>query len=857
MAGRYKRIMTTDRLLGSVIPLCILLLARPAPVGADRPATPLAGESPTAGVHLSAPSLVGGSDPSGLEVNPATTAFLEAWSLMVHHAGLKDDGRVGGAGDAVFLAFPAPLVRRIVLGVGLQWLRPAAALGYTDSAKLDLGIAWRVSPLLTVGLGYHAFFSDRDPALDHLQTVDLGLAVRPFEWLSAGLVVRDLFSPSYGGLPVQRVYDLELVARPLSSRRVELGLGVAMGERRQDFDPHVRLEVLPVSGLHLFAHLQLLTRDFYRTGSSQTDVRASVGFGFELERVGLALGTVAGRQMDRGPGPLLAEPARSAFQGLEATLRLNGQRQPPMVDVETMVVHLELEGTLSQREMVDLVGQVRLLEQRPDVRAVLVELDGLEGGWAEMQELRGLIQRLRRTGKKVYAFLREASQKEYYVAAAADLVLLDPAGAVRVQGMAMRSLYFRGTFDLLGVSPQFVRIAEFKSAPESFTEREASAPARAMMRSLFDDVLTQVLEDLARDRKKTPAAVRTLMDQGPYVPSRALRAGLVDELVEAGELKSMIEKRTASRLARPERLRRAPERWPVGPAVAVVLVEGDIVKGKSITVPLLDRRLVGDETVNEALRWARTSSTVKAVVLRVNSPGGSAWASDKMWREVARTREVKPVVVSMGDMAASGGYYVACAGDRVFAEPGTLTGSIGIFSGKFDVSGLMKKLGITEEIFAQEGKHASMESFARPYTAEERSFILDQIQYHYRRFLGAVSQGRRMTQDQVHAVARGRVWSGQQARAKGLVDATGGLAEAIEEARRRAGLGTERPVRIFVLPEEKQGLLSRALGLLSHDRAAAPSLPPSVREALRGVLPVLLRARSGEPLARVPYHLEF
>jgi protease-4 len=225
-----------------------------------------------------------------------------------------------------------------------------------------------------------------------------------------------------------------------------------------------------------------------------------------------------------------------------------------------------------------------------------------------------------------------------------------------------------------------------------------------------------------------------------------------------------------------------------------------------------------------------------------------------MWREVRRTRKVKPVIVSLGNIAGSGGYYVACAGDEILAQPMTLTGSIGIYTGKFDLSGLMEKAGLGMTSFAK-GRRVLMQSFDRPYTPEERTFILSRLQYFYRRFLRAVSEGRKMTQDEVHEVAKGRVWTGHQAIKRRLVDARGGLIEALALAKRRAGISPAREVRYVVLPKPEAGLLRRAAELL---RGAAPplELPRPIRRLLRGVPPVLFRVEAGEPLARIPYHIE-
>jgi len=843
------------------LPLVTLILLLAPSAVADRPVRPLGGEPPTAGIRLDAPSLVGDRDPAGVEVNPASIGLLPSWALMVRHTELSKKGRFGGGGDALLFGTPLPYVSALALGAGFQWLRPTDAIGYADSVKLSLALAMRLTGVLSIGLGYHGFISDDDSALNGLQTLDVGLTLRPFEWLGAGLVVRDLTTPVYDGLPLQRVYDLEIVGRPLASDRLELGAGLRIGERRGDFDPYFRIEVEPRTGLRLTAGVEVVPRDFYRTGETTHDVRAVVGFGINLEQVGLAFSTFLGRQMDLASGsfatdePLATDEARGVFQGAGVTLRLQGARQTPLFNMRKKILHLELGQDLSQQRWIEIVQQLREVERRADLHGVLLEIDGLQCGWAQAQELRQWIHRLRKAGKQSYAYVRAPSDREYYVAAAADSVMLDPGGGVRLDGMAFRSLFFRGLLDLVGVNPQFVRVAEFKSAPETFTRRAASGPAREVRRSLLDDLFQQVLHDLAHDRQLTAVQMRKIIDEGPFTPPLALKARLVDRLVEPEGVKARVAKlsgggqvithRTLSRLRR---------RWPVGPAIAVVLVEGDIVRGKSIQIPLLGRRMAGDETIVETLSWARSHDDVKAVVLRVNSPGGSAMASDTIWRAVERTRKAKPVIVTMGDMAASGGYYVSAGADRIFAQPATITGSIGIFSGKFDLSGLMKRLGIGIDVESR-GKRATMEDFERPYTEEERGFILSRLQYFYRAFLKAVGQGRKMTMDQVHKVARGRVWTGRQALGRGLVDAHGGLIDAIEEAQKRAGLALDRPVRIYSLPTVKKGLLARLLSLVARPPGDL-GLPDAALRALRALPSVLLRARSGEPLARIPYSVD-
>ncbi|MCC6746218.1 MAG: signal peptide peptidase SppA [Deltaproteobacteria bacterium] len=836
-----------------------ILLAAALPAGAQRrPLTPLAGESPTTGIRLDAPSLVSSVDASALEASPGALGLLRGWSLFLRHAELRSGGRLGGTGDALLAAGSLPFLPSVVLGAGLQWLRPADAVGYDDSVKLSFGFGWSAVPHLSLGMTLHTFIADRDGALDGLTTLDLGLVLRPFEWAAVGFAVRDLTTPRYDSLPLQRLYDVELALRPLATRRLELGLGVKIGERRGDADPHLRVWAEPLRGLALFSHLELLRRDFYRTGEPQLDLRATVGLSFQFERMAFAVSTVLGRQMPLGPGVLAGEDARGTFQGAGISLQLNSARQPPLLQLTRHLVRIPLKGRLDERKWVELVELLHAIERRPDVVAVSLEPDGFQAGWAQTQELRAWVSRLRQRGKRSFAVLRAPSAKEYYLAAATDRILLDPAGGVQLQGLAMQGLFLRGLLDWLGVSPQYVKIAEYKSAPEQFTHRASTPPARAMREAFLSDLWHQLIQDLARDRRTTPAKLTRLIDQGPFIPPHALSSGLVDEVLDPTEVKLRLRRLTGALPVEGGALRRAPDRWPVGPAIAIVALEGDIVRGKSAHIPFIDRDLVGDETIVEALSWARGAPSIKAVVLRINSPGGSAMASDRIWREVRLTRKVKPVIVSLGDIAASGGYYAACAGDRIFAQPATTTGSIGIFTGKFDLSGLLRKLGVSTETLSR-GLHARMDALDRPYTEEERRFILDRLQYYYRAFLSAVAQGRRVTAARVHAVGKGRVWTGSQAQREGLVDARGGLIDAIEEARRRVGLGTERPVRLVVLPRVKEGLLGKALRLLSRSesREAAFPLPSVAAQLLRGLPAVLLRVEANEPLTRLPFDLSY
>ena len=837
-----------------------LLLLFPTTVHGQRPPTPLSGEAPTQGVRLSAPSLTAVDDASAVQVNPAGLALLPSWSALLHHAEISREGRLTGGGDTVMAGTPLPLVSFLSVGGGLSWLRPAEATGYGDSVKLSLALAARYKQLLGIGLSYSHLFSNDDPLVDGIDTLDLGLWLHPLPWIGGALVVRDLNTPTYDGMPLQRRWEMELSGRPLGNNRLEISAGVSLGERRLELDPRLVLAGEPLAGLRLFGAVEGLRRDFNRDGQSSWDWRATVGVGVHWERLGFALSTTLAAPMDsEASGPLEHNAARSVYQGVGATVTVNGRRSEPLFNLRQRLLLVDLSQVKGDQALLKLVQLLEQVERRDDLAGVLFKVDDLKMGWSGVQELRSWLKRLRRAGKKTMAFLIAAGTKEVYLASAAARVLLDPAGGLRLQGLALRSLYFRGLLDRVGASAQFVRIAEFKSAPEQYTRTGPSPSARKVRRSLADDLYGQLCADLAADRGKTQQDVKTLMDQGPFTPPQALTAGLVDELVDPQKLDEVLKRTCGCTLVRASSLKRRTGRWKVDDGIAVLFVEGDIVSGESMRVPLLDMKLVGDRTIIQALEWARSERRVRAVVVRVNSPGGSALASHQMWREVRRLAEAKPVVVSMGDTAASGGYYIAAGGAYILAQPATITGSIGIFTGKFDLSGLMKMLGVTTDGEVR-GKRALMEAFDRPYSTEERRILLDRLQYYYRQFLGAVAQGRGWTQDKVHELARGRVWTGRQAAANGLADAEGGLTQALDEARRRAGISSGSPMATFVLPPKKTGILNQALDAIGLHAAVEASagqalIPAQVRRLLSRLPGVFLRARSGEPLARMPHEV--
>jgi len=510
-------------------------------------------------------------------------------------------------------------------------------------------------------------------------------------------------------------------------------------------------------------------------------------------------------------------------------------------------------GRRSRLTTYDVLRGLRAAAADDHVRALVLHVSSLDWGWAKIGEVRDAVARFRRSGKPVYASLTGGGEREYLLASAAGTVAMPPTAVLQLDGLVATTTYFRGAFDKLGVTPNFAYVGRFKSGVEPYTRTGMSPEARMALSAALDDLYGMLLDTLGAARRLPRDSVSRLVDQGPYTAGDARRLGLLDTLLYDTEVDSLALRRGRRRLS-VESFGHYLARlgMPVqGTRVALVVAAGAIVSGHSRQLPGQEDEL-GSSTLIEALRQARRRGAVKAIVLRIDSPGGVAQPADDIWREVERCRAIKPVIVSMSDVAASGGYYFAVAADSVVASPATLTGSIGIFGGKLNVLGLYRKLGLNVETVSR-GRHAGMLSPFRDFTPEESQRFERGLESFYRGFVARVARGRRLSEAAVDSVAEGRVWTGKAARARGLVDRLGGLETAFEMARARAGLPQDEELIVERFPRVRRSFLDRVLeDLLSGDEAeSAISLPP----ILRGWA-TIERFPSGEPLAIMPFRVD-
>jgi len=437
------------------------------------------------------------------------------------------------------------------------------------------------------------------------------------------------------------------------------------------------------------------------------------------------------------------------------------------------------------------------------IQAVVLRLGLLQCDWAKANEMRESILDFRRSGKKIYALIEEAPDfdMEYFVATACDRIILHPLGWLGVNGIGGYVPFLKGSLDKLGIRAEFEHVEEYKTAYNMFTETGFTPPHREQMESLYADLFSQYVATVAAARGKTEAEFRALVDRGFFQGEQAKAAGLVDDCLYEDEVQALLRRdgRTVLPVRFDDYSRVKPSSVGLerGPGkVALIYAVGTIMTGESMP------GILGGSTVARWIRTARTDASVKAVVLRIDSPGGSSVGSDVIWREVVLAKKEKPVIVSMSDVAGSGGYWIAMSATKIVAAPQTLTGSIGVLAGKFSIDGLLEKLGVTSEKLVF-GEKADVFSPFRPFTADERKILKDEILWTYDQFLSRAAEGRGLAREEVDAVGRGRVWTGRQAKDIKLVDELGGLTMALGLAKKEAGIDADQDVRLDIWPRKR------------------------------------------------------
>jgi len=498
-------------------------------------------------------------------------------------------------------------------------------------------------------------------------------------------------------------------------------------------------------------------------------------------------------------------------------------RETPPAIAENSVLELQLSGSIPERPPVEVpfgalgehpsptvTGVWMLLRKAAAdarIKAVVLEPESLGVGWGKLEEFRSGLEQFRKSGKPLYAFLKTPGSREYYLATAASRIYLAPTDWINVKGMRVELMYFKKTLDKIGVDVQVEHAGKYKDFGDMFTRSAMSPETSEVMNGVLDSLFTNLVAHIAEGRKLQPDAVRALVDRGPFLADFALEQHLVDALGYEDQMFEAVRKNLNSgeihKVSTAKYMKIPPDSLGLEGRrrIAIVVGDGSITRGGADDDGVSESGIT-EEGFNKMLRRIQRDTTIQGVVVRVDSPGGDAVASDAIWREMNLLSKRKPVVISMSDTAASGGYYMAMTGDPIVAYPGTLTGSIGVVFGKPNLHGLYDKLGITKDMLAR-GKFAAIDSDYRDLTPVELAKLREGIDANYRAFVDRVAQARRRTFAQVEPLAQGRVWLGTQARERGLVDEIGGLDRAIQLVKQKAHIPAPENVAIVMYPARR------------------------------------------------------
>ncbi len=528
-----------------------------------------------------------------------------------------------------------------------------------------------------------------------------------------------------------------------------------------------------------------------------------------------------------------------------AAMRL-GERRPVVADGSTIV--WRLEGDVPERPQVELPfpwlesqapltvrdtwSMLRRAAADSRIRAVVLEPRGLSAGWGKLEELRADIVAFRKSGKPVYAFLRNPGTREYYVASAAERIYVAPEDFVDMKGMRIESMYFKDTLDKIGVKMEVIHAGKYKDAFDMFTRTGMTPETREVLNSILDSIYGNLCTVVAQGRNKTPEQVSALINQGPFLAAAAKAGGLVDVLGYEdqlfGDLKQRLKQTAEIRKVSHRTYVRSFDPDPDGTRIALVVGDGMITRGSGDGNPTTAEGIASGSFI-KLLQRVKGDSSIKGVIVRIDSPGGDAVASDDILHAVKELSASKPTVISMSDLAASGGYFIASTGDPIVAYPNTLTGSIGVITARVNLRGTYDKLGIKKDVLSR-GQFAALDSDYVPLGDAERAKIRQSIEATYNGFLQRVAAARHKTPSEIEPLAEGRVWLGSQAKSNGLVDQLGGLDRAIEMVRQKARIPAGASVVLVPYPQRRSLLdilFSRA------DDASAVDL--AIRAALGNV----------------------
>lgn len=540
-----------------------------------------------------------------------------------------------------------------------------------------------------------------------------------------------------------------------------------------------------------------------------------------------------------------------------AILKLKLDKEIVERESEKLLSNVVMPGA-STIGLLELKEAIALAKKNEDVKGIYLDLSTVQAGFASLEEIRTSLLDFKKSGKFIVAYGEAYSEGAYYLASVADKIYLPPSGALEFNGLESELMFFKGTLEKLNIKVEVFKVGSFKSAVEPFLLDKMSDANRQQLKSFMNSIYDTYLDDVAHSRNLDRKRLKVISDSMLiHNASDALEFGLVTDLEYYDKAEAFMRAKTgqkedekmnfvsySSLLEKENKLELSEKR------VAVIIANGEIISGKG------SDDVIGSETLAAQIRKAREDKKVKAIVLRVNSPGGSALASDVIWNEVVLTKGVKPIIASMSDVAASGGYYISMACDTIVAQPATITGSIGVFGLVLNIENFLKdKLGVTTDR-EKTGLFSDVGSPTRTLTPYERKIIQEEVEKIYEEFTAKAAAGRHMSQEELKKYAEGRVWSGREALNLKLVDTLGGVEDAIALAAKKAGLQKEEEYDVVYWPEQKNIFWKQLLSGIDDDDAR---MEAALKKEMGMIYPYYKSAKNLEKLngiqARMPYKL--
>jgi protease IV len=716
----------------------------------------------------------------GNNVHASTSDIFPAVS-----ASLQDDATTIWTNPANFAFAPASTrAYGIQLAPDYQQFGYARQLGilgtgisYKDEATL--GSWWSIRSALALRIDDRLSFSTTstwhsiETLDDNMITWGAGLGWRPFKWLGFGATIENI------GMDLEEYEITEEVrmSSGLSLLQNRLQVGVDYMSPLNDLtnimgEVQYTIKGRPMNGLSV---------QFHGRGNDEFGMGISVGYGS---------GAVGGYSTF-GPNNSYTIHGNS---GINDTSLIARGRRVAYFEIDNPYPYQSQSSFLSPstETYFSLLNRLHKAAMDPAIKGIYIHLTDSYFSLAQIEEIRKEFSNARTRGKQVIVYLEGyPGNGEYYLASAADRIYLHPAGSLEFVGLASERIYFKGLLDLVGVEPEYVKRSEYKSAPEQYTENGGTDASHEQSKALLDDIFQHLVSEVSSERSLPEQTLVSLIDDGPYSAKQAVKKGLVDALYYKDEMEDVLDEHFGA-LHRSEEFYgfQDPDGWSTSSEIAIIPITGVIMPGESQEPGLLGGETsAGSKTIVAQIDEAADDSSIKAIVIRVDSPGGSAFASDQIWRSVEQAKREKPIIVSMGNVAASGGYYVAAGADAIFAEETTITGSIGVYSGKFNASKLIEMVGVNVESETR-GRNANLYSSFQHWDENQKEKMEEMVEDTYVQFKQVVANGRQLSPDEVEEIARGRVWSGKSAKEIGLVDINGGLFDAIDYAKELAGINT-------------------------------------------------------------------